>query len=428
MVLPLHPSDPQVVGGMTLVGRLGVGGMGVVYLARQGDGDLVALKVIRPDLTADPQFRSRFTQEVRHALRVRGPFLAEAREASTSLTPQFIAWAYVPGEDLDRTVRRHGPLTADEVTALAAALADSLGRLHSAGVVHRDVKPSNIQIGPRGPILLDLGVSKSADVTSLTTTAMAIGTPSWMPPEQWRGADHGPAGDIWGWGAVVAFGAGGLHPFGSGTGDALGYRILHETPAVPVLDEPLAGLVAAALDTEPGNRPAWREILDALDTDPATVSAFVASRWDRLGGLALAPVASEDAPTAVLAATAVTELAQAPTRMERAGSLPAPSTSRRWRVAVVTGLAALLLVGTATAVLVRQAVPTPTDLPAPTPSAAENLPASSPTPKPPSVEPSPAPAAPSAAQPAPAPVPTKDQGKPPSKPDKKPAKGSSKKP
>jgi serine/threonine protein kinase len=131
-MLPLHPSDPHDVGGMTLVSRLGVGGMGVVYLARQGEGDLVALKVIRPDLTADPQFRSRFTQEVRHALRVRGPFLAEAREASTSLTPQFIAWAYVPGEDLGLTVRRHGPLLAVEVMALAAALADSLGRLHSA--------------------------------------------------------------------------------------------------------------------------------------------------------------------------------------------------------------------------------------------------------------------------------------------------------
>jgi serine/threonine protein kinase len=238
-MLPLHPSDPHDVGGMTLVSRLGVGGMGVVYLARQGDGDLVALKVIRPDLTADPQFRSRFTQEVRHALRVRGPFLAEAREASTSLTPQFIAWAYVPGEDLGLTVRRHGPLLAVEVMALAAALADSLGRLHSAGVVHRDVKPSNIQIGPQGPILLDLGVSKSEDSTSLTTMAMSIGTPAWMSPEQWRGAEHGPPGDMWNWGAVVAFGAGGTHPFGSGTGEALGYRILHETPTLPALTEPL---------------------------------------------------------------------------------------------------------------------------------------------------------------------------------------------
>lgn len=422
-MLPLHPSDPHEVGGMTLVGRLGVGGMGVVYLARQGDGDLVALKVIRPDLTADPQFRSRFTQEVRHALRVRGPFLAEAREASTSLTPQFIAWVYVPGEDLGLTVRRHGPLAADEVTALAAALADSLGRLHSAGVVHRDVKPSNIQIGPRGPILLDLGISKSTDSTSLTTTAMSIGTPAWMSPEQWRGAHHGPAGDIWNWGAVVAFGAGGTHPFGSGTGEALGYRILHESPAVPRLAEPLEGLVAAALDKDPENRPDWREILNALDTDPITVSTYVATRWGRLGQLALAPLASGDAPTVLMAGSPGdahgsqdTALDLPPTRLEPAGRIASPVTSRARRTAVVAALAALLLVGTATAIVIGQAAMAPTDPRDPTPSPTATVPAPSSVAGTAPGEPSAESTQPTADQPAPGQ--TKIHGKPTKKPGK----------
>lgn len=409
-MLPLHPSDPRDVGGMTLLGRLGVGGMGVVYLARQGDGDLVALKVIRPDLTADPQFRSRFTQEVRHALRVRGPFLAEAREASTSLTPQFIAWVYVPGEDLGVTVRSHGPLAADEVAALAAALADSLGRLHSAGVVHRDVKPSNIQIGPRGPILLDLGVSKSTDTTSLTTTAMSIGTPAWMSPEQWRGAEHGPPGDIWNWGAVVAFAAGGTHPFGSGTGEALGYRVLHESPAVPPLGEPLGGLVAAALDKDPENRPDWREILNALDTDPTTVSAYVASRWGRLGRLAFAPVASEDAPTVLMAGTPDPTLALPATRLEPAGKIAGPEASGVRRAAVVAAVAALLLAGAAIAIIIGQTASAPTDPPAPTPTPAATQPAPTSVPGTASAEPPAASTPPTVDQPAP--KPTKDHGKP----------------
>lgn len=369
-MLPLLPSDPTDVGGMTLVARLGVGGMGVVYLARQGDGEVVALKVIRPDLTADPQFRSRFTQEVRHALQVRGPFLAEAREASTSLTPQFIAWVYVPGEDLGRSVRNHGSLLAGEVAALAAALADSLGRLHGAGVVHRDVKPSNIQMGPNGPVLLDLGISRGPDSSSLTAASMSIGTPAWMSPEQWLGTEHGPAGDIWSWGAVVAFAAGGAHPFGSGTGEALGYRILHESAAVPTLSEPLRGLVAASLQRVPERRPGWREILEALGTSPSTVSAYVEGRWGRLGQLALAPPTSDDTPTVLAAGAAQTQLAQAPTRLQSATIPDWPHTAERRRIVAAGFAALLLLVVGASALLIGRAASAPADQPTPSASMA----------------------------------------------------------
>ena len=407
-MLPLSPSDPLQIGGLSLVGRLGVGGMGVVYLARQATGEFVALKVIRPDLTADPQFRSRFATEVRHALSVTGPFLADAREASTSMTPQFIAWAYVPGENLGVTVRTGGPLEQDEVGALAAALADSLGRLHSAGIVHRDVKPSNVQIGPHGPVLLDLGVSRSLDTTSLTITTATIGTPAWMSPEQWRGDPHGPAGDMWAWGAVVAFGAGGDHPFGTGTGEALGYRIVHEAPSIPPLNEPLAGLVARALDKEPGVRPDWQEVLTALGIDSASVADFVTSRWTRLGLLALEHDENADPPTVLVDPDRLTVASLTQTRLDSPISA-APSwwTGRGRMIAVAAG--SIALIGIAAAAVLGQ-LASPADG-APEPSAPTVLISLAPTPTPteqPTLMSSPSPTA----APSPTPTPTKGKDKP----------------
>jgi hypothetical protein len=229
---------------------------------------------------------------------------------------------------------------------------------------------------------------------------------------------------MWNWGAVVAFGAGGTHPFGSGTGEALGYRILHETPTLPALAEPLEGLVAAALDKDPENRPDWQEILNALDTDHSTVLAYVSSRWRRLGRLALATTASEDAPTVLLAETPDTMPALAPTRLEPAGTVAEPETPRGRRIAIVAGLATLLFVGTATAIMIGQAASAPIEPPAPTPSPSAFTPGPSEVPDQPSVEPSAASTPRTAEQPTA--LPTRAHGKPPKdhgKPPKKPGKG-----
>lgn len=351
MAAPLERSDPSHVGGLRLVGRLGAGGMGVVYLARQASGDLVALKVIRPELSADPEFRTRFTTEVRHALSVTGPYLADVREASTSGSPQFIASAYVPGENLALCVRRLGGLDNDEITALACALADSLSRLHSARVVHRDVKPSNIQMGPQGPILLDLGVSRSLDSSSLTKTATTLGTPAWMPPEQLQGETYGPAGDMWSWAVVVAFCAGGEHPFGLGTGEAIGYRIVHEPASLPSLPEPLAGLVARALDKDPAKRPEAKEVLSVVGVGLEGVPSYVTERWSRLRVLASHHDQSVSAPTVRVRTDEQTIVALAPTRLEPES---ATEPSRRRGLMLAIAAASLAVLGVVTAATIAR--------------------------------------------------------------------------
>jgi serine/threonine protein kinase len=343
---PLEQTDPSQIAGLRLVGRLGVGGMGIVYLARQASGDLVALKVIRPELSADPEFRTRFTTEVRHALSVTGPFLADVREASTSGTPQYIASVYVPGENLGLCIRRLGRLDDNEITALACALADSLSRLHEARVVHRDVKPSNIQMGPQGPILLDLGVSRSLDMSSLTKTATTLGTPAWMPPEQLQGETYGPAGDMWSWAVVVAFCAGGEHPFGLGTGESIGYRIVHEPAALPNLPEPLAGLVARALDKDPAKRPEAKEVLDVVGVGLDSVPSYVTERWSRLRVLANHHDQSVSAPTVRVRTDEQTMVALAPTRLETAS---AEEPTRRRGLVLAIAAVSLAVVGVLTA-------------------------------------------------------------------------------
>lgn len=388
-VAPLERTDPAQVGGLRLVGRLGSGGMGVVYLARQASGDLVALKVIRPELTADPEFRARFTSEVRHALSVTGPYLAEVREASTSGSPQFVATAYVPGENLGHCVLRRGRLDDDEIAALAVALADSLGRLHQARVVHRDVKPSNIQLGPQGPILLDLGVSRSLDAASLTRTSATPGTPGWMPPEQWTGGTSGPAGDMWSWGAVVAFSAGGEHPFGRGSGEAIAYRIVHEPASIPDLPQPLAGLVARALDKDAARRPSAQEVLSVMAVGPDGAASFVGQRWTRIGLLASRHDQSAHAVALGTVADEQTTAALGPTRLEPI--TPEAPAHRRGLVLAIAAASLALVGGLALTTLARgggveTSHPTPTvsstsmpSAPTPSPSAAPRpLPAAAP--------------------------------------------------
>jgi len=259
------------------------------------------------------------------------------------MTPQFIAWTYVPGANLAATIRADGALRADELDALGAALADSLGRLHSAGIVHRDVKPSNIQVGPDGPVLLDLGVSKAADGTSLTQPLASVGTSSWMSPEQWQGTSSGPDGDVWAWGAVIAYCAGGQHPFGHGTGEAIGYRVVHEAPDVPRLREPLAGLVTRALDKDPSVRPNCDEILRALGVGSEGIDVFVGSRWSRLGRLAVGRHNNTDQPTVRIRTDQPTVAALPPTRLERS---PAQNDrSRRHLFLALVAVSAVLLLG-----------------------------------------------------------------------------------
>ena len=216
MVEELQPGDPQTIGPYRLVGRLGQGGMGRVFLGMSRGGRPVAVKAIRAELAADPGFRTRFGREVAAARRVSGMYTAMVVDADVDGPVAWLATAYVPGPSLAEAVDSHGPLPEVSLLALAAGLAESLNAIHAAGVVHRDLKPSNVLLAEDGPRVIDFGISRAAESTALTQTGLVVGSPGFMSPEQAIGGAIGPPSDIFNLGAVLAFAATGEGPLVQG--------------------------------------------------------------------------------------------------------------------------------------------------------------------------------------------------------------------
>ncbi|MCP9991398.1 PQQ-binding-like beta-propeller repeat protein [Streptomyces albogriseolus] len=225
---PLTEGDPVRVGRYRLLARLGQGGMGRVYLARSPGGRAVAVKVVREALLRDEGFRQRFVREVAAARRVTGFFTAAVVDADPHGDPAWLATEYVPGLSLQDAVDRHGVWPEEAVRGLGAALAEALAAVHAADLVHRDLKPSNVLLAPDGPRVIDFGISAAVGDTALTQTGTVIGTPGFIPPEQLRHEESGPAGDVFALGAVLAYAAAGVGPFGRGASHAVNYRVVHE--------------------------------------------------------------------------------------------------------------------------------------------------------------------------------------------------------
>lgn len=186
-MMRLRREDPRVVGSFRLHRRLGAGGMGVVYLGSDRRGQRVALKVIRPDLAEDQEFRSRFAREVSAARRIRGGCTARLVAADLDAERPWFATQYVPGPSLHDKVNEDGPLSAAEVASVGAALSEGLVAVHEAGVVHRDLKPSNILLSPKGPRIIDFGIAWATGASTLTHVGTAVGSPGFLAPEQVRG-------------------------------------------------------------------------------------------------------------------------------------------------------------------------------------------------------------------------------------------------
>jgi hypothetical protein len=284
---PLRPHDPTRLGQYELLGRLGSGGMGVVYAARalQG-GDLVALKVIRAELTHRPELRERFRREVAAARRV-APFctasVLDADVDGLAGGVQYIVSEYVAGPTLDRVVRQQGPPPSSGLHALAVGVAGALSAIHAAGIVHRDLKPSNVLLGATGPRVIDFGMARMADGAMLTTHSGSTGTPAYMAPELHQGHEATPAADVFAWGAAIAFAGTGRPVFGGGAGAAVAYRIVWGEPDLDGFDPHLRPLVELALAKDPARRPSARELLLRL-TSGATgpkeaVEQVLATRW-----------------------------------------------------------------------------------------------------------------------------------------------------
>jgi serine/threonine protein kinase len=252
----LRTGDPRQVGGYRLVGRLGDGGMGQVFLGVSPGGRPVAVKVIRPEFAADQEFVHRFAREVEAARRVGGFHTAPVVDASPYDDQPWMVTAYIPGPSLRAVISDSGPLTPDAVSRLGAALAEGLAAIHDSGLVHRDLKPANIIMAGDGPRIIDFGIALASGATSLTTPGAVIGTFSYMSPEQVRADSVTPASDVFSLGCVLGYAATGRAPFDAPTGAATMYRVLSEPPDLGGLPAgPLRETLAACLDKEPAGRP-----------------------------------------------------------------------------------------------------------------------------------------------------------------------------
>ncbi len=259
-MMRLRREDPRVVGSFRLHRRLGAGGMGVVYLGSDRRGQRVALKVIRPDLAEDQEFRSRFAREVSAARRIRGGCTARLVAADLEAERPWFATQYVPGPSLHDKVTEDGPLPASEVASVGAALAEGLVAVHEAGVVHRDLKPSNILLSPKGPRIIDFGIAWATGASTLTHVGTAVGSPGFLAPEQVRGAAVTPATDVFALGATLAYAATQDSPFGHGSSEVMLYRVVHEEPHLHGVPDALAPLVRACLAKDPEERPSTLQL------------------------------------------------------------------------------------------------------------------------------------------------------------------------
>ena len=251
----LQVADPRSLGQFRLLGRLGTGGMGQVFLGSSAGGRPVAVKVIRPELAVEPGFRSRFAREVTAARKVSGLFTALVVDADVDGPVPWLATAYVAGPSLANAVEVHGPLPEASVLTLAAGLAEGLEAIHAAGVVHRDLKPSNVLLAADGPRVIDFGISRAVEATALTQSGMVMGSPGFLSPEQAEGGTVGPPSDVFSLGAVLAFAATGENPFGTGPTPALIYRVIHQDPNTDGLPGSIRPLVERCLAKDPSLRP-----------------------------------------------------------------------------------------------------------------------------------------------------------------------------
>ncbi|WP_405879829.1 serine/threonine protein kinase [Streptomyces sp. NBC_01384] len=255
-------SDPMKIGPYRIVGRLGSGGMGWVYLGRSPAGREVAVKVVRAELAAEAEFRARFAREVAAARVVSGAYTAAVIDADTEAELPWLATMYVPGPSLAEAVRTDGPLPEPQVRRLGAGLVEALGAIHTAGLVHRDLKPANVLLASDGPRVIDFGISWVDGAPGLTQVGVVIGTPPFMSPEQIQGAQVGPPSDVFSLGGVLVYALTGRPPHGSG--EAVRYRVVLAEPELDGVPPGMRELIAHCLAKRPEGRPPLADLLTEL--------------------------------------------------------------------------------------------------------------------------------------------------------------------
>ncbi|WP_235497475.1 protein kinase [Frankia sp. R43] len=288
---PLRAEDPVRLGNYRVVGRLGQGGMGAVFLGQAPDGTAVAIKVIRPELASRPEFRARFAREAESARRVRRFTTAAVLDADPDGPQPYLVTEFVEGPTLSRHVTARGPMRPADLEQLAVSVATALSAIHAAGIVHRDLTPANVLLSPVGPKVIDFGLAREYDTVSdlSRNVKQAIGTPGYMSPEQILDQPITAAVDIFAWGSIIVFAATGQPPFGQGRVEAVLYRIVNEQPRLEGVTGELRDLVELAMRKDPGTRPSAEELRAALmggvaipdRAAPAPSSAGVAGESDQ---------------------------------------------------------------------------------------------------------------------------------------------------
>jgi len=317
---------PDTLGGYRLLDRIGEGGMGVVFLARDRGHRTVALKVLRSGVAGDPTARRRLAREVETMQRVRSPNVAEVIDADLDGDMPYIVTRFVPGRTLDDVVAQDGPLCGQALASLASGLADALLAVHAAGVVHRDVKPGNVMLFQGTPVVIDFGIAQGPDATRLTMTGMFMGTPGYLAPEVIEGKPSTEASDVHAWGATVAFAATGRPPFGSGPYEGIFYRIVNGQADLAGAPAALLPLLAACLARDPAHRPPAVQLrAQAAVLDPGTLVQYPSQNGAQG---APEPVAGDGAtrsdapPPASVAGGPVAYVPSAPVANSPAGYVP----------------------------------------------------------------------------------------------------------
>ncbi|GLY93253.1 serine/threonine-protein kinase [Actinoplanes sp. NBRC 103695] len=276
MSMPLHPAEATTLGPYELLGRLGRGGMGAVYLGRSPDGHKVAIKVIRAELS-DRELRARFRSEVNRLRQVPSFSTAAVLDANLDHDPAYLVVEYVDGPSLADVVRDRGPMSREQLHGVAIGITTALSAIHGAGVIHRDLKPENVLLPVGGVKVIDFGIARSFDVTSAhTRTDQMVGTVAYMAPERFASDGSNtvtPASDIFAWGVMVAYAATGRTPFAADSPPATAMKILSRPPNLTGLHQPMRDLVERALAKDPNHRPTARQLLDALLVDDGRSTA-----------------------------------------------------------------------------------------------------------------------------------------------------------
>lgn len=281
---PLEPGDPAVLGRYTLVGRIGAGGQGAVFLGRSPEGAHVAIKLLHEQMNADASARARFAREVEAAQKVSPFCTARVLDAQLEGRQPYVVSEFIDGPPLFDMVLTDGVFTGVALERLAIGTATALAAIHEAGIVHRDFKPNNVIIAPDGPRVIDFGIARSLDSnqSGVTATGMVVGTPGYLAPEQLSGEPLTPSVDIFAWGATMVFAATGRSPFEADTLPVIINRILNEQPDLSALHGPLRGLVAAALDKSAARRPAAHQLLLRLLGNAGAAPSPLANQADIL--------------------------------------------------------------------------------------------------------------------------------------------------